>query len=256
VNERAVFTTDALHGEVVLVTGASRGIGRSILECMAQAGATVVGTATTEAGAAGISQRLQELGAAGCGLLLDVRDRAGCDALVEQIGVRFGKLSILVNNAGITADMLALRLRDEDWDSVMDTNLTAPFRLARACMRGMMKAKWGRVINISSVVGSSGNAGQANYAAAKAGLEGMTRALARELGSRNITVNCVAPGFVDTDMTRALTQQQTQALLGQIALGRLGQTGEVAAAVLFLASAAGAYITGATLHVNGGMYMA
>ncbi|SPE29927.1 3-oxoacyl-(acyl-carrier-protein) reductase [Burkholderiales bacterium] len=255
-NERAVFTTDALHGEVVLVTGASRGIGRSILECMAQAGATVVGTATTEAGAAGISQRLQELGAAGCGLLLDVRDRAGCDALVEQIGVRFGKLSILVNNAGITADMLALRLRDEDWDSVMDTNLTAPFRLARACMRGMMKAKWGRVINISSVVGSSGNAGQANYAAAKAGLEGMTRALARELGSRNITVNCVAPGFVDTDMTRALTQQQTQALLGQIALGRLGQTGEVAAAVLFLASAAGAYITGATLHVNGGMYMA
>jgi len=256
VNERAVFTADALQGEVALVTGASRGIGRSILESLAQAGATVVGTATTEAGVAGISQRLQELGAAGCGLQLDVRDRAGCDALVEQVGARFGKLSVLVNNAGITADMLALRLRDEEWDSVIDTDLTAAFRLARACMRGMMKAKWGRVINISSVVASSGNAGQANYAAAKAGLEGMTRALARELGSRNITVNCVAPGFVDTDMTRALTQQQTQTLLGQIALGRLGQTGEVAAAVLFLASAAGAYITGATLHVNGGMYMA
>jgi len=256
VNESAVFATDALRGEVALVTGASRGIGRAIMESMTNAGATVVGTATTEAGAAAISQRLQELGAAGCGMLLDVRDRAGCDGLVEEICTRFGKLSILVNNAGVTADMLALRMRDEDWDAVIDTDLTAAFRLARASMRGMMKAKCGRVINISSVVASSGNAGQANYAAAKAGLEGMTRALARELGSRNITVNCVAPGFVNTDMTRALTQQQTQALLNQIALGRLGQAGEVAAAVLFLASAAGAYITGATLHVNGGMYMA
>lgn len=255
-NENAVFAADALRGEVALVTGASRGIGRAILECLSHAGATVVGTATTEAGATGISQRLQELGAPGGGLVLDVRDRAGCDTLVEEVGKRYQKLSILVNNAGITADMLALRMRDDEWDAVIDTNLTGAFRLSRACMRGMMKAKWGRVINISSVVGSSGNAGQANYAAAKAGLEGMTRALARELGSRNITVNCVAPGFVDTDMTRALTQQQTQALLGQIALGRLGQTGEVAAAVLFLASAAGAYITGSTLHVNGGMYMA
>jgi len=253
--DNAVFSSTALQGEVALVTGASRGIGKAVLDALAHAGATVVGTATTEAGAAGISHRLAELGAAGCGLVLNVRDRAGCDALVEEVGKRFGKLSILVNNAGITADMLSMRMRDDEWDSVIDTNLTAAFRLSRACMRGMMKAKWGRVINISSVVASSGNAGQANYAAAKAGLEGMTRALARELGSRNITVNCVAPGFVDTDMTRALTQQQTQALLGQIALGRLGQTAEVAGAVLFLASAAGAYITGSTLHVNGGMYM-
>jgi len=253
--DNAVFSSTALQGEVALVTGASRGIGKAVLDALAHAGATVVGTATTEAGAAGISHRLAELGAAGCGLVLNVRDRAGCDALVEEVGKRFGKLSILVNNAGITADMLSMRMRDDEWDSVIDTNLTAAFRLSRACMRGMMKAKWGRVINISSVVASSGNAGQANYAAAKAGLEGMTRALARELGSRNITVNCVAPGFVDTDMTRALTQQQTQALLGQIALGRLGQTAEVAGAVLFLASAAGAYVTGSTLHVNGGMYM-
>jgi 3-oxoacyl-[acyl-carrier protein] reductase len=256
VNENAVFSPEALRGEVALVTGASRGIGRAVLEALANAGATVVGTATTEAGAAGITARLADLGATGCGLVLDVRDRAGCDALVEDVAKRYGKLSVLVNNAGITADMLSMRMRDDEWDGVIDTNLTAAFRLARACMRGMMKAKWGRVINISSVVASSGNAGQANYAAAKAGLEGMTRALARELGSRNITVNCVAPGFVDTDMTRALTQQQTQALLGQIALGRLGQTAEVAGAVLFLASGAGAYITGATLHVNGGMYMA
>jgi 3-oxoacyl-[acyl-carrier protein] reductase len=252
----AVFSTDALRGEVALVTGASRGIGRSVLDALAHAGATVVGTATTEAGAAAITARLAELGAPGCGLVLNVRDRPGCDALVEEVGKRFGKLSVLVNNAGITADMLSMRMRDDEWDSVIDTNLTAAFRLARACMRGMMKAKGGRVINISSVVASSGNAGQANYAAAKAGLEGMTRALARELGSRNITVNCVAPGFVDTDMTRALTQQQTQTLLANIALGRLGQTAEVAAAVVFLASAAGAYVTGATLHVNGGMYMA
>jgi len=255
VNPIALFSKDALHGEVALVTGASRGIGRAIAEALAQAGAVVIGTSTSAEGAAGISARLQELGAAGGGMVLDVRDRAGCDALVEEIGKRHGKLSVLVNNAGVTADMLSMRMRDDEWDTVIDTNLTAAFRLARACMRGMMKAKGGRIISISSVVGSSGNAGQANYAAAKAGLEGMTRALARELGSRNITVNCVAPGFIDTDMTRSLTQQQTQTLLGQIALGRLGQTGEIAAAVVFLASAAGAYITGATLHVNGGMYM-
>ena len=254
-NEPMVFAADALRGEVALVTGASRGIGKSILECLARAGATVVGTATSDAGAQAISQRLQELAAAGCGLRLDVRDRAASDALIEQVAARFGKLSVLVNNAGITADMLALRLRDEEWDAVIETNLTAAFRLARACLRGMVKSKWGRVINISSVVASSGNAGQTNYAAAKAGLEGMTRALAREVGSRNITVNCVAPGFIDTDMTRALSPQQHQALLGQIPLGRLGQAAEVAAAVLFLASAAGAYITGSTLHVNGGMYM-
>ena len=255
-NENSVFTTDALRGQVALVTGASRGIGRAILEALAGAGATVVGTATSEAGAAGISQRLQELGATGCGMVLDVRDRARCDSVIEDVVKRYEKLSILVNNAGITADMLAPRMRDDEWDSVIDTNLTAAFRLSRACMRSMMKAKWGRVINISSVVGSSGNAGQSNYAAAKAGMEGMTRSLARELGSRNITVNCVAPGFIDTDMTRSLSQAQTQALLGQIALGRLGQTGDIASAVVFLASPAGAYITGSTLHVNGGMYMA
>ncbi len=255
-NENSVFTADALRGQVALVTGASRGIGRAILEALAGAGATVVGTATSETGAAGIGQRLQEMGAAGCGMVLDVRDRARCDALIEDVVKRYERLSILVNNAGITADMLAPRMRDDEWDSVIDTNLTAAFRLSRACLRSMMKAKWGRVINISSVVGSSGNAGQSNYAAAKAGMEGMTRSLARELGSRNITVNCVAPGFIDTDMTRSLSQAQTQALLGQIALGRLGQTGDIASAVVFLASPAGAYITGSTLHVNGGMYMA
>ena len=254
-SEARVFAADALSGEVALVTGASRGIGKSVLHSLALAGATVVGTATSQTGADGILQHLQELGAVGSALVLNVRDRTGTEALVEQITTRFGKLSILVNNAGMTADTLALRMRDEDWDAVLDTNLSAAFRLARACMRGMVKAKRGRIINISSVVGSSGNAGQANYAAAKAGLEGMTRALARELGGRNITVNCVAPGFIDTDMTRALSAQQQQALLGQIPLGRLGHSAEVAAAVLFLASTAGAYITGTTLHVNGGMYM-
>lgn len=250
-----VYAADALRGGVALVTGASRGIGRAIAEAMAAAGATVVGTSTTEEGARAITQRLQELGVPGCGMALDVRDRGAGEVLVEEITRRYGRLSILVNNAGITADTLALRMRDEQWDEVIDTDLSAAFRLARACLRGMMKAKEGRIINISSVVGSSGNAGQANYAAAKAGLEGMTRALARELGSRNITVNCIAPGFIDTDMTRALSQEQTQALLGQIALGRLGQAAEIAGVAVFLASAAGAYVTGATLHVNGGMYM-
>jgi 3-oxoacyl-[acyl-carrier protein] reductase len=254
-NEHSVFAKDALKGEVAIVTGASRGIGRAILDALAHAGATVVGTSTSAAGAEGIGQRLQELGAGGGGLVLDVRDRAACDAFVDAVAERHGTPTVLVNNAGVTADTLAMRMRDEDWDAVVDTDLTAPFRLARACLRGMMKAKRGRIVNISSVVASSGNAGQANYAAAKAGLEGMTRALARELGSRNITVNCIAPGFIDTDMTKSLSQQQTQALLGQIALGRLGQAGEIAAAVLFLASAAGAYVTGSTLHVNGGMYM-
>lgn len=252
---KTVFATDALQGEIVLLTGASRGIGRAILDALVAAGATVVGTATSESGAQAITQRIQEQGGSGQGMVLDVRERAACDALVDAIGKQYGKLSVLVNNAGITADTLAMRMRDEDWDGVIETNLTAAFRLSRACMRGMMKAKYGRIINISSVVGSSGNAGQANYAAAKAGLQGMTRALARELGSRNITVNSVAPGFIDTDMTRALSEQQTSALLGQISLGRLGSTDEIAAAVVFLASAAGGYISGATLHVNGGMYM-
>lgn len=250
-----VFSTDALKSDVALVTGASRGIGRAIAEALAAAGCTVVGTATTEEGAASISQRLKELGAAGRGMALDVRDGAAADAAVDAIITEFGKLSILVNNAGITRDTLALRMKDEDWAVVLDTNLSAVFRLSRAVMRGMMKARQGRIINITSVVASSGNPGQANYAAAKAGVEGMTRALARELGSRGITVNAVAPGFIDTDMTRALGEPQTQALLSQIPLGRLGLADDIAAAAVYLASSAGAYITGATLHVNGGMLM-
>jgi 3-oxoacyl-[acyl-carrier protein] reductase len=250
-----IFSNSALAGEVALVTGASRGIGRAILEALARAGATVAGTATSAAGAEAIGAHLGQLGARGAGLVLDVRDQAACDATIDTVVRDFGKLSILVNNAGITRDMLAMRMKDDEWSEVIDTNLSAVFRMARAALRGMMKAKHGRIINISSVVGSSGNAGQANYAAAKAGVEGLSRALAREIGSRGITVNCVAPGFIDTDMTRRLTPQQTQGLLGQIALGRLGHADEIAASVVFLASAAGGYITGATLHVNGGMYM-
>jgi 3-oxoacyl-[acyl-carrier protein] reductase len=250
-----VFQPNCLADEVALVTGASRGIGRSIAEHLARAGATVIGTATSQAGADGIGQRLSELGARGRGAVLDVVDAAACEALTDAIGKEYGKLSILVNNAGITRDTLAMRMKDDDWAAVIDTNLSAVFRLSRGVLRGMMKAKHGRIVNITSVVGASGNAGQANYAAAKAGVAGMTRALARELGSRNITVNCVAPGFIDTDMTRGLNEAQTQALLGQIPLGRLGQAEEVAAAVVFLASAAGSYVSGATLHVNGGMFM-
>ncbi len=251
-----IFRADALAGEVALVTGASRGIGAAIAAALAGAGAVVVGTATSAAGAEAISQRLHTAGAAGGGVVLDVTDAARCDAVVDEVVRRHGRLSILVNNAGITRDALAMRMKDEDWDAVLAANLSAVFRLSRAVLRGMMKARHGRIVNVTSVVGSSGNAGQANYAAAKAGVAGMTRALAREIGSRGITVNCVAPGFIDTDMTRALGEAQTQALLGQIALGRLGDAGEVAAAVVFLASAAGSYVSGATLHVNGGMYMA
>jgi 3-oxoacyl-[acyl-carrier protein] reductase len=250
-----VFQPDCLAGEVALVTGASRGIGRAIADQLARSGATVIGTATSQAGADGISERLAGLGARGRGAVLDVADGAAGDALIESIVGEHGKLSILVNNAGITRDTLAMRMKDDDWSAVIDTNLSAVFRMSRGVLRGMMKAKHGRIINITSVVGASGNAGQANYAAAKAGVAGMTRALARELGSRNITVNCVAPGFIDTDMTRGLNETQTQALLGQIPLGRLGQADEVAAAVVFLASAAGSYVSGATLHVNGGMFM-
>jgi 3-oxoacyl-[acyl-carrier protein] reductase len=250
-----VFQSNCLADEVALVTGASRGIGRSIAEHLARAGATVIGTATSQAGADGIGQRLAELGARGRGAVLDVVDAAAGEALIEAIGKEYGKLSILVNNAGITRDTLAMRMKDEDWAAVIDTNLSAVFRLSRCVLRGMMKAKHGRIVNITSVVAASGNPGQANYAAAKAGVEGMTRALAREVGSRGVTVNCVAPGFIDTDMTRALTEAQTQALLGQIPLGRLGQADDVAAAVAFLASPAAAYITGCTLPVNGGMFM-
>lgn len=249
------FAPDCLAGEVALVTGASRGIGRAIAEELARAGAIVVGTATTDAGVEGIAERMRDAGHAGRGALLDVRDGPGGEALIDAVAKEYGKLSVLVNNAGITRDTLAMRMRDDDWAAVIDTNLSAVFRLSRAVVRGMMKAKHGRIINVTSVVGSIGNAGQANYAAAKAGVAGMTRALARELGSRNITVNCIAPGFIDTDMTRALNEAQTQALLAQIPLGRLGHADDIAAAAVFLASPAAAYISGATLHVNGGMYM-
>jgi 3-oxoacyl-[acyl-carrier protein] reductase len=233
-----------LDGKIALVTGASRGIGAAIAAELARQGAKVVGTATTEEGAKKIGGRV-----------LNVRDAEQCIALVQSIQKEVGDIAILVNNAGITRDNLALRMKDAEWDEVMETNLRAVFQLSRAVMRGMMKARWGRIINITSVVGAAGNAGQANYAAAKAGVVGMTKSLARELGSRNITVNCVAPGFIDTDMTRALPEQSRAALLAQIPLGRLGSVDEVAAAVAYLASPAAGYVTGSVLHVNGGMYM-
>jgi 3-oxoacyl-[acyl-carrier protein] reductase len=245
-----------LEGKLALVTGASRGIGRAIALELARSGARVVGTATTEQGAAEIGKALSETIAAGEGRRLDVRDAAQCDALLESLQKSHGDVAILVNNAGITRDNLSLRMKDAEWDEVLETNLKAVFRLSRGVMRGMMKARWGRIVNITSVVGASGNAGQANYAAAKAGVVGMTKSLARELGSRGITVNCVAPGFIDTDMTRALTQSQRDALLGQIPLGRLGDPADIAAAVAYLASPGAGYITGCVLHVNGGMYMA
>ncbi|MBP1312849.1 MULTISPECIES: 3-oxoacyl-ACP reductase FabG [Herbaspirillum] len=245
-----------LQGQVALVTGASRGIGRAIATELARQGAKVVGTATSESGAAAITEYLAALGPeAGRGAVLNVNDAEASVALVEQVQKEFGALSILVNNAGITQDQLAMRMKDEEWDSVIATNLTAVGRLSRAVLRGMMKARTGRIINITSVVGEAGNPGQMNYAAAKAGVAGMSRALAREIGSRNITVNCVAPGFIDTDMTKALNEQQSAAILQQIPLGRLGAAEEIAYAVAFLASPQAAYITGTTLNVNGGMYM-
>jgi 3-oxoacyl-[acyl-carrier protein] reductase len=238
-----------LEGKVALVTGASRGIGRAIAVELAKHGARVVGTATTEEGAKVISE------SGLIGKVLNVRDGAQSDALIGGIQKELGDIVILVNNAAVTRDNLALRMKDADWDEVIETNLKSVFRLSRAVMRGMMKARWGRIINITSVVGASGNPGQANYAAAKAGVVGMAKSLARELGSRNITVNCVAPGFIDTDMTRALPDDQKNALLAQIPLGRLGRPEDIAAAVAYLASPAAAYVTGAVLHVNGGMYM-
>ena len=247
---------NALEAQVVLVTGATRGIGRAIALDLGKMGATVIGTATSEEGAAAISAALQEAGVKGKGLALNVTDAAACEAAVSEIEKEFGAVAVLVNNAGITRDNLAMRMKDEEWDAVMDTNLKAVFRMSRLVMRGMMKARNGRIINITSVVGASGNAGQANYAAAKAGVAGMTRALARELGSRNITVNCVAPGFIDTDMTRDLPDAQRDMLQSQIAVGRLGRPEEISAVVSFLASPAASYVTGATIHVNGGMYMA
>ncbi|KFI08433.1 3-oxoacyl-ACP reductase FabG [Massilia sp. BSC265] len=242
-----------LQNQVALVTGASRGIGKAIALELARQGAKVVGTATSEAGAEAIGAYLSEFG--GKGVVLNVTDAAQCGAVVDDVQKSFGSLSILVNNAGITQDNLAMRMKDEEWDSVISTNLSAVGRLSRLVLRGMMKAKHGRIINITSVVGASGNPGQMNYAAAKAGVAGMTRALAREIGSRNITVNCVAPGFIDTDMTKALGEGQHEALLGQIPLGRLGQPEDIAHAVAFLAGPTAAYITGTELHVNGGMYM-
>ncbi len=243
-----------LKDKTALVTGATRGIGRAIALELAARGAHVIGTATSESGAEAITQVLAPHG--GRGVVLNVTDSAAIEALIDDIGRSTqGGPHILVNNAGITRDNLAMRMKDEDWDAVIDTNLTAVFQLSRAVMRGMMKARWGRIINITSVVGSSGNAGQANYAAAKAGVAGMTRALARELASRNITVNCVAPGFIDTDMTRALDDAHVEALRAQIPLGRLGSPEDIAHSVAFLSSPAAGYITGVTLHVNGGMYM-
>ncbi len=242
-----------LTGQVALVTGASRGIGRAIARELAARGATVVGTATSEAGAAGIAQDLAVW--TGKGIVLDVRDATACDAAIATIQKEFGSLGILVNNAGITQDMLALRMKDDDWSAVIDTNLSAVFRLSRGVLRAMIKQRAGRIVNITSVVGSTGNAGQANYAAAKAGVAGMTRALAKEVGSRGITVNCVAPGFIETDMTGGLSPAQVDALTAQIPLARLGKPDDIASAVAFLVSPQAGYITGTTLHVNGGMYM-
>jgi len=244
-----------LEGEIALVTGASRGIGRAILIALARQGAAVAGTATTEAGAAAIDQALREAGHKGVGLVLDVSDPASVEAALARVGEDLGPPGILVNNAGITRDALLMRMKDEDWHRVVDTNLGSVYRLSKACLRTMSKARKGRIVNIASVVGVMGNAGQTNYAASKAGLMGFTKSLAREVGSRGITVNCVAPGFIETDMTRALGDAQREALVGAIPLARLGSPEDVAAAVLFLVSPDAGYITGETLHVNGGMYM-
>ncbi len=246
----------AKGAQVALVTGATRGIGAAIARALASAGATVVGTATTDEGAAKIAGALAEARNPGTGIRLDVTDSAAVDAAIADIESRFGPITILVNNAGITRDNLLLRMKDDEWDAIMATNLKPAYRLAKAVLRGMMKARHGRIIQIGSVVGTSGNPGQVNYAAAKAALIGFTKSLAQEVGSRNITVNCVAPGFIDTDMTKALGDAQRETLLARIPLGRLGAPDDVAAAVAFLASPQAAYITGATLHVNGGMYMA
>jgi 3-oxoacyl-[acyl-carrier protein] reductase len=247
--------TGMLNGQVAIVTGASRGIGEGIALALGRAGATVVGTSTSESGAKRITDALAGAGAKGSGRVLDVRDSAACAVLVQAVQDEHGGVSILVNNAGITRDNLLARMKDEEWDDIQATNLKAVFVLSRAVLRGMMKARAGRIVNIGSVVGSTGNPGQANYAAAKAGLLGFSKSLAREVGSRNITVNCVAPGFIETDMTRALSEEQTKKLLENVPLGRLGKVDDIAQAVLFLCSPAAAYISGATLHVNGGMHM-
>lgn len=248
----SIFAANALEGRIALVTGATRGIGAAIAQELVAAGAFVIGTATSEAGAQTIGEAL---GDKGRGIVLNVTDRAACQATVEAIVGEFSRLDILVNNAGITRDMLAMRLSDEAWDDVIATNLSSAFMLTRAVMRPMMKARFGRIINITSVVGAMGNAGQANYAAAKAGLVGMTKSVAREVASRGITVNCIAPGFIDTDMTKGLNEDHKKALLSQIPANRLGQPQDIANAVVFLASEGGAYMTGTVTHVNGGMFM-
>lgn len=244
-----------LNDKIALVTGATRGIGRAIALELGKQGATVVGTATSEAGAATISGFLAEAGLNGRGVVLNVCNPLQSDSVLNSIVTDFGAITILVNNAGITRDNLAMRMGDDEWDAVIDTNLKAVFRMSRGVMRGMMKARFGRIVNVTSVVGYSGNAGQANYCAAKAGVAGMSRSLARELGSRNITVNCVAPGFIATDMTHALTEEQKKAMLASIPLGRAGTPEDIAGAVSFLVSPTAAYITGTTVHVNGGMFM-
>lgn len=244
-----------LQGQIALVTGASRGIGRGIAIELGKQGATVIGTATTQKGADTISAYLDAAGVAGCGLTLNVLDAAQIEFVLGVIRKQYGEISILINNAGITRDNLLVRMSEEEWDDVLATNLKSVFRLSRAVLRPMMKARQGRIINIASVVGSTGNPGQANYAASKAGLIGFSKSLAREIGSRNITVNCIAPGFIETDMTEALSAEQRAKLLQDVPLQRLGQVADIAAAVIFLASSSAAYITGSTLHVNGGLYM-
>ncbi|MAY36959.1 MAG: 3-oxoacyl-ACP reductase [Spongiibacteraceae bacterium] len=245
-----------MSDKIALVTGASRGIGKAIATALSAQGMTVIGTATTESGAEAITAYLKESGNAGCGMALNVSDASSVDSVIKAINEQFGAPTVLVNNAGITKDNIMMRMKDEEWFDVIDTNLNSLYRLCKACLRGMTKARWGRIVNISSVVGSMGNAGQANYAATKAGMNGFSRALAREVGSRNITVNSVAPGFIDTDMTAKLPEEQRQALASQIPLARLGQPEEIAGVVAFLVSDAAAYVTGDTIHVNGGMYMA
>jgi 3-oxoacyl-[acyl-carrier protein] reductase len=244
-----------LDGKVALVTGASRGIGKAIADMLGKQGASVIGTATTDNGAAAITERFAAAGIAGEGFCLDVSDDDSVDSVIKSVGEKYGSITILVNNAGITRDNLLMRMKPDEWNSVIDTNLTSVYRVCRACLRPMMKAKTGRIVNIASVVGASGNAGQTNYSAAKAGMFGFTKSLAQEIGSRGITVNAVAPGFIDTDMTRELPDKQREALLSVIPLARLGQPEEIASVVAFLASDAAAYVTGETIHVNGGMYM-
>jgi 3-oxoacyl-[acyl-carrier protein] reductase len=244
-----------LNGQIALVTGASRGIGEAIALALGAQGATVIGTATSAKGVESINTRWAAAGIAGRGMVLDVKDASACQAVVDSVAADFAPISILVNNAGITRDSLLARMKDEDWDEIQNTNLKSVFVLSRAVLRGMMKARTGRIINITSVVGYTGNPGQANYAAAKAGVVGFTKSMAREVGSRNITVNCVAPGFIETDMTRALSEEQVKKLVDNVPLGRFGQVADIASAVVFLAGAGASYITGTTLHVNGGLYL-